>query len=348
MIQVCSQCGTRWNVRDRQREWCPRCRGALLAPSPDSPAADPRWGAPGAPAPARPSRSPGWQRTPPRLPPGYRWIAVRPGAAPPVRRGRRPLGPTPRYTVIPRWGLADRVEQAPAAAEAAAPSGPSAQIVRTASFVGVLVLSIAALVYVVRYVLLVINRNTLLHTWVAIGADWLGVLASVGAGAAVIAAGVLLIRWMIARRAAVFAHHGLPEPRSTRALWAGCVVPLANLLWAPVYVIELALLEEHYARLRGTILQWWVAWVCSYAVSIAAIATSFATDAQGIANNTVLMVFAYLLAAATLAAATRVFEGFQRKPVARPAHRWVAVPDDGPAAPASADPVELKGQEPAA
>ncbi|WP_238602279.1 hypothetical protein, partial [Mycobacterium avium] len=27
MIQVCSQCGTRWNVRDRQREWCPRCRG---------------------------------------------------------------------------------------------------------------------------------------------------------------------------------------------------------------------------------------------------------------------------------------------------------------------------------
>ncbi|WP_459952830.1 hypothetical protein, partial [Mycobacterium avium] len=26
MIQVCSQCGTRWNVRDRQREWCPRCR----------------------------------------------------------------------------------------------------------------------------------------------------------------------------------------------------------------------------------------------------------------------------------------------------------------------------------
>jgi hypothetical protein len=83
-------------------------------------------------------------------------------------------------------------------------------------------------------------------------------------------------------------------------------------------------------------------------VSIAAIATSFATDAQGIANNTVLMVVAYLFAAVTLAAATRVFEGFQRKPVARPAHRWVAVPDDRPAAPASADPVELKGQEPAA
>ena len=79
-------------------------------------------------------------------------------------------------------------------------------------------------------------------------------------------------------------------------------------------------------------------WVCA----------GFATDAQGIANNTVLMVFAYLFAAATLAAATRVFEGFHRKPVARPAHRWVMVPDDGAATPASAVPVELKGHEPAA
>ena len=60
------------------------------------------------------------------------------------------------------------------------------------------------------------------------------------------------------------------------------------------------------------------------------------------------MVVGYLFAAATLAAATRIFEGFQRKPVARPAHRWVMVPDDGAAAPASTDPVEFDGQEPAA
>ncbi|MGA9679052.1 MAG: hypothetical protein WBR28_28605, partial [Mycobacterium sp.] len=44
MIQVCSQCGTRWNVRDRRREWCPRCRGALMAPLADAPPPpDPRW-----------------------------------------------------------------------------------------------------------------------------------------------------------------------------------------------------------------------------------------------------------------------------------------------------------------
>ncbi len=349
MIQVCSQCGTRWNVRERRRDWCPRCRGALMAPLPDMSVADPRWNAPAGQA-AAPA-GPGWQRSAPRLPPDFRWIAVRPGAAPPPRRGRRSLGPTPRYAVIPRWGLADRVDQSPAAADKPSQTGPSAPVVRTTLFLTVLVLCMAALGYVARYALLVFNRNTLLNSIVAIAADWIGVLASVGAIAAVITSGVMLIRWLIARRAAVFAHHGLPESRSVRALWAGCVVPLANLLWAPVYVIELATVEEHYARLRRPILEWWIAWVFSYLVSIFAIFTSFATDAQGIANNTVLMVFAYLLAAVTVAAVARVFEGFERKPVQRPAHRWVVVEREGPdrgAGRASGRPVELEGQEPAA
>jgi len=252
---------------------------------------------------------------------------------------------------MPRWGLADRVDQVPAAAQSAVRTGPSTATVRTALFVSVLVLSIAVLVYVGRYVLLVINRNILLNSVVAIAADWLGVLISVAAIAAVLTSGVALIQWLIARRAAVFAHQGLPEPRSVRALWAGCVVPLANLLWAPVYVIELATLEDQYTRLRRPIVQWWIAWVCSYLVSVFAIMTSFATDAQGIANNTVVMVFAYLVAAVTLAAAARVFEGFVRKPVERPAHRWVVVDSDHPDRPAaqpSAGPVELAGQEPAA
>jgi Domain of unknown function (DUF4328) len=247
--------------------------------------------------------------------------------------------------------LADRVEPAVAAAEKPTPTGPSAPAVRTAVFLSVLVLSAAALVYVVRYVLLVINRNTLLNSIVAIAATWIGILASVAGIAAVITCGVTLIRWLVARRAAAFAHHGLPEQRSVRALWAGCVVPLANLLWAPVYVIELAIVEEHYARLRRPIVQWWIAWVASYVVSIFAMATSLDRDAQGIANNTMLMVFAYLVAAAALAAAGRVFEGFERKPVARPAHRWVVVEPDRPGRPAaraSSAPVELKGQEPAA
>ena len=290
----------------------------------------------------------GWQRTPPRLPPGFRWIAVRPGAAPVPRYGRRPLGPTPRYAVIPRWGLGDRVDYAPAPAETPTRTGPSAAAVRLTLFLSLLVLCGATLVYVARYVLLVINRNTLLNSVLAFAANWLGVLASVGAVAALGASGVMLTRWLIARRARAFAHYGLQDQRSVRALWAGCLVPLVNLLWAPVYVTELTTIEEHHARLQRPIVQWWIAWVFSYAVSIFAIATSWATDAQGIANNTVLMVVAYLLGAATLAAIARVFEGFERKPVERPTHRWVVAGDDRPGASLSAPPVELEGQEPAA
>jgi hypothetical protein len=220
--------------------------------------------------------------------------------------------------------------------------------VRTTLFVGVLVLAMAALAYVLRYVLLVFNRNTLLNSVVAGAADWLGVAASAAAFIAVIACAAVLIRWLIARRGAAFAHYALPEHRSVRALWAGCLVPFANLLWAPVYVIELATIENHYTRLHRPIVLWWIAWVFSYVVSIFAITSSFATDSQGIANNTVIMVFAYVCAAGAVAAVARVFEGFERKPVHRPAHRWVVVGPDRTAAPASAAPVELEGQEPAA
>jgi hypothetical protein len=131
-------------------------------------------------------------------------------------------------------------------------------------------------------------------------------------------------------------------------MWAGCLVPLVNLVWAPVYVIELARAEDLHARLRRPILVWWAVWIVGTAVSMWALATSRAHDAQGIADNTLTTAFAYLLAALTVGALAKVFEGFERKPVERPAHRWVVVGDDQASAATSSAPVELAGQEPAA
>ncbi|CAM3364193.1 DUF4328 domain-containing protein [Mycobacterium intermedium] len=321
-----------------------------MAPLMEGPPADPRWGMPaGQQAPAPPAMRP----AAPRLPPGFRWIAVRPGAAPPQIRQRRHRGPTPRYAYIPRWGLVDRVDQASAGPQQApAKPGPTVAVVRTALFATLLILAGAALVYVLRYVLLIINRDTLLPSLVALASVLLGYLASVVALVAVGITGALLVSWLIARRAAAFKHVGLPEPRSERALWAGCLVPVVNLFWAPVYVIELAHIEDYYHRLRNDILRWWLIWVASTAISIFAIATSGASDAQGIADNTIAMVVAYLGAAVAVSSTARVFEGFERKPVERPVHRWVVVGTDEqkPAASAhsSASPVELEGQEPAA
>ncbi len=383
MIQVCSQCGTRWNVRDKQRVWCPRCNGTLLAPATTTAPT-----APGAPAAA------GWgagPRTPGRLPPGYRWIAVRPGPPPPPRRRRRPLGPTPRYAAIPRWGLHDSIESDGTGPGRISRQAPSPDRVRTTFFVAAVALGAAALVHVVRYLLLIINRSTLLNWLVADAAALLSVLASLAALAAVMACATVLTRWLIARRAAAFEHYGRPEPRSRRALWMGtllppagamalaitfavilatsehstswalmfgavavCCLPLLAAVWALVYVIELARTEDHYTRLRPVIWGWWLLWLLSSATSIFATVTSGAQDYQGIANNTVAMIVAYLLALASVVVTSRLFEGFERKPVERPAHRWVVLDYDSEheASPAdsaeSSAAVELTGAEPAA
>ncbi|MDZ4264328.1 MAG: DUF4328 domain-containing protein [Mycobacterium sp.] len=349
MIQVCSQCGTRWNVRDRQRVWCPRCRGTLLAPS--GSAGPSEWNG----RQANPQQA--QRRSGPLLPPGYRWVAVRPGTPPPPRRGRRELGPTPRYLTIPRWGL---VEHFDAPAEQQVPrGGPSATAVRMTLVTTMAVLGAAAFVHLVRYVLLIVNRSVLLNPWVAGAATWGGVALSVIAMFMVVGSALVLTNWLIARRSAAFAYHGQQEPRSVWALRAGCLVPIVNLAWAPLYVIELAEIEARRKWLRRPIAVWWVVWVVGTAVSLFSIATSFTTDPQGIANNTVTTIVAYLLALAALLLALQVFLGFERRPVERPTKRWVMVatdepgpgddtPRDTPNAGEPAPAVESEGANPAA
>jgi hypothetical protein len=321
--------------------------------------------APSAPAPEWSSRSaaiptqalgrPGGPQAGRPLPPGYRWIAVRPGAAPPRRRQRRPLGPTPRYSVIPRWGLQEHFETVDQD-QGAARTGPSIAMVRNCLIATIAVLGFAALLHVIRYGLLILNRTTLLNAWVAGAATWLGVAVSVVALFTVIGCVIVLTNWLIARRAAAFAYRGSADPRPVWVLRLGCLTPIANLAWAPVFVIELAGIEDRLSWLRKPITAWWLVWVASTVVSIFSMGTSFARDAQGIANNTVTTTIAYLIATAAFLLAMKVFLGFERQPVERYVRRWVVVPDDQPAndstEPPAASPtaasVESEGQNPAA
>ncbi|MDY6998027.1 MAG: DUF4328 domain-containing protein [Actinomycetota bacterium] len=344
MIQVCSQCGTRWNVRDKQRVWCPRCHGTLLAPS--GPAAQSQWGPP--------PQQPGQRRSGALLPAGYRWVAVRPGAAPPRRGGRRPLGPTPRYPTIPRWGLVEHFAP-PEQNQHPVRTGPSVTAVRTVLVTTMAVLAAAAFVHLVRYVLLIINRGMLLNPWLAGAATWGGVLASVLAVFMVVASAVLLTNWLIARRAAAFDHYGQQEPRTRWALALGCLIPVVNLAWAPVFVIELAGVEARLKWLRRPIVVWWLVWIAATLLSGFSIATSFTTDAQGIADNTVTTIVAYLFGLGATLLALQVFLGFERQPVEKPTRRWVMVAAE-PAESTSrasrksraARAVEPEGEDPAA
>ncbi len=260
------------------------------------------------------------------------------------RRHHAAPSPTPRYPANPGWGLHDYPVPVPFIHTP--PTGPSPALVASVLRITTVVLAVAAAAHALRYLLLLINRTTLLHPVIAAIGVWLGVLASFAALAAVIACAVVLTRWLIARRAAAYAHQGLDDPRPTWMLWAGCLAPVFNLAWAPVFVIETATFEGVYSRLQRHIVLWWVLWVLSTLLSVFAIATSFATDAQGIADNTVRTVLAYLLALAVVIQLTRLYEGFVSKPVDRPAHRWVLV-----AAEPAADPdvaVETQDREPAA
>ena len=355
MIQVCSRCGTRWNVRDRQRVWCPRCNGTLLAPSDTAARPEQGW------APQATTNPQGKATTPTRLPPGYRWIAVRPGSGPPPRKGRFVLGPTPRYATIPRWGLQDDLPPVPPLPVEAKRPGPSPALVRVLAVLTVALFGAAALMHVVRYALMLVNRTYLLPPFLAIGVNVLTVLVSALAVLAVIGFAVAATNWLVARRAAAFARHELPETRSTTVLYLGCLVPVVNLLFAPVFVIELAAIEGRLRDLRTSIVAWWCAWVVSFLVSSWAVTTTvmslFRPSTQRIADSTLTTAVGYLIALVALLMLAKVFNRFERTPVDKPVKRWVMVGAAAAAPPVedarvpdgeSAFPVESARRDPAA
>ena len=239
-------------------------------------------------------------------------------------------------------------------------------MVRVTLAITLIALAVAAVVHVANYALLLYNRSRLLNPIVAGIATWAGVTVSVLAFFATIALVVVLTNWLISRRAAAYARHELPDPRPAWQLWVGCLVPLVDLFWAPVFVIELARVEGRLAWLRTPIVVWWCAWWVSFLVSVFAFATSFTRDAQGIANNTMATTIAYLTALAALLLTLKMYRGFEHQAVDRPVKRWVMVPDDdattqaptppeGPqdaepqdAEPESAPRVESAREEPAA
>lgn len=328
MIQVCSRCSTRWNVRDRQRQWCPRCRGPLLAPAP-TPAA-------GQSKPAR----------------GYRWIAVRPGPAPKPRHHQPPLGPTPHYDHIPRWGLAEEFAE-PTVTHEETRRGPSNGTVQGVAAIAMIALGAAALMHVVRYILLLINRTVLLNPWVALAGSWLGVAASVVALFTVLAVAIVLTNWLIARRSAAYHRAGTTDPRRRWVLWVGCLVPVVNMFLAPVFVTEMATAENRVGTLRRPIGIWWAIWAVTGLVVAWSIAGMFATDPQGVADSTEVTVIAYLMGMLSLAMVMRVYLAFERTQADAPAQRWVVREADGAdetgrSVTESAVPVEPAPEEPAA
>jgi hypothetical protein len=229
-------------------------------------------------------------------------------------------------------------------------------MVRVTLLITLFAFAFAVVAYIARYALLLYNRSTLLNPIVAGVATWVGVVASVLAFFALIATMVVLTNWLITRRAIAYARHDLVDPRPVWELWLGCLLPVINLFWAPVFVIELARFENRLTWLRTPIAVWWCGWWVSFLVSAFAFATSFTQDAQGIANNTVATTIGYLTGLAALLLTVRMYRGFEHVAVDRPVKRWVIAADpasDDQREPNDAEPetttrVESEREEPAA
>lgn len=191
--------------------------------------------------------------------------------------------------------------------------------------------ALAAAAHILRYLLLLINRTTLLPPFIAVGSLLSGIFVSLAAIVAVVAAALVLTSWLIGRRAAAFARHGQDDPRPERALWLGCLVPLVNWFYAPLFVLELAHAEGCRDRQSRPIALWSVAWIVATLLAAWATWTGLrAQEPQAVADNTVTVILAYLAGLVVIVLLWRVLDGFVRRPVDRPLHRWTIVPDGSP------------------
>ena len=198
---------------------------------------------------------------------------------------------------------------------------------RTLLIITAVVFALAAATHIVRYLLMLINRTTLLPPFVAIGALITGVLASLAAIVAVVATAVVLTSWLTGRRAAAFARHGQEDPRPGWALWLGCLVPVVNWIFAPLFVLELAQAEGCRERQNRPIALWSIAWIAASLICAWATWTGLrAHEPQAVADHTVTMIIAYLAGLAVIVLLWQLVDGFIRRPVERPLHRWVVVP----------------------
>lgn len=253
---------------------------------------------------------------------------------------------------MPRWGLRDL----PSRQEAAPPRTRWAAL--TDHLTGVLLATAAlfglsALAELGRYLMLLHSRTQLTSSIVLLISD-LAVLLTAGlALLSALLAALAATGWLIRRRRAAYAALGQSDSRPVWVVLVGCLLPVVNLLWAGVYLTELARLPggpSTNGRLRGTrprgrrrdptsgaaadervvraVRIWWGLWVLNGVMAAAALWWHTATTTQARANGVLFAFYTDLVAAAVALASLWLVRVFGDRDVwgrARLLHRWVPV-----------------------
>ncbi|WP_307817247.1 DUF4328 domain-containing protein [Nocardia acididurans] len=299
VVQPCARCGARWAVQGRPLHWCPRCHGVLLSPAPvDAP----------------PTRR------------NYRWVA-----RPPGRKGhpgqparRQPSAETPRYLQIPRWGLQDRPPR-----QASAPATRFQRLVARipdllTTTAGLFLLS--ALAEFGRYGVLLRNRTRLIPPWLLYLSDGAVYVFGVAASIFALLTAVALVGWLAGVRRAAFEAAGRTDPRSSRLLVLGCLVPGVNLVWPGVFLTDAVRVRGNDPRLLRTVRIWWAAWVLNGVTVAVALLYRFADTLQAQADGVLFHAWTDLAGAAVAVLTlwlVRAFAGRDLRGREISAKRWL-------------------------
>ncbi|MGW4481975.1 DUF4328 domain-containing protein [Rhodococcus triatomae] len=258
----------------------------------------------------------------PRAGRNFRWVARRPGGAPTPTVPRAAVDDrTPAYRETPRWGLSD-----PRPAEDAMPQTRTerlAELAPTLLGATIVLFGLAAVAELLRYGLLLHNRNALVSPTVLAVSDALvftmGVLAPLVAFAAASAS----VAWLLGARRAAWHRVGREDPRSAAAVAFGCLVPVVNLVWPGVFLGELATADH---RIASLVRVWWVTWAVSGVMLIVSLVWRSQDSLQARANGVLFAVLTNLVAAAVAALTlmlTRRVDGLDLGGRPRSHTRWV-------------------------
>ncbi|RVW02124.1 DUF4328 domain-containing protein [Rhodococcus xishaensis] len=301
VIQVCAHCATRWPVVEAPAHWCARCQGVLLSPFDTD----------------RPTPPSGRN---------FRWVARSPyqqsaGRRPPAARE---LGPTPRYSQVPRWGLLDPPPERPddrfTRTESAADLAPTL-LACTA-----IVFGLAAASEAFRYALLMFNRVQLVDPLTLALSDSMVWATQVSAPLVALAAAIASVCRLALTRRRVLAARGLADPRSPRSLAVGVLVPVVNLVMPGVFLSEIARGDR---RTLTAIRIWWVAWVANGVLVAIGLLWRNRDTLQAQADGVVLAAVTATVAAATALLTLHIVRRFDDRDLFGRPHRsarWVNVP----------------------
>lgn len=287
---------------------------------------------------------------------------MRPGSPPKTARRPRPLGPTPRYAYIPRWGLVDHIDPSGSSRQGIAGGGVPSRVLERLLLATIITLAITSCAHFLRYALMVYNRGALIPRFVASASNGLVLVSVALACAVMVATAWFLTEWMIARRAETYRDLGFEDPRARWEIRVGCLLPIANIVGVPLLLLELAKIENRWYRQYRNILWWSGLWAATWLLVLVTWVSRDAVTVQGVADNALFTAIDYAVAAAAAWSLRRVYEGFTAPEGHRRAVRWLAVESlqgpvpvdaDRPDVPPTRDnnsaaAVEPVGQEPAA